>query len=471
MQAWAAEELRSVDLGDARLNRRVVRIVEALAAQPTASVPQAAGDWAGTKAIYRFWDSAKVSVAAIHAAHRARTVERVVDQRRVLAIQDTTEFDFRHHPQTRGLGPISVPSHPGFKLHSTLAVSLEGVPLGIVDQQTWVRDPAEVGKAKQRRHRPITEKESLRWLTALEATLEAIPATVGVITVADAESDIFELFAHPRRPGAELLLRATHDRRLSDAAEDAQRRYLWETVRASAPVGQVVVEVGRREDTAPRRANLTVRFTTVTIQPPRHHEERTRLSPVRLQAILVAEEQPPADVEPICWLLLTTLPVSTFAQAVECVHWYTYRWLIERYHFVLKSGCTFEALQLGEAARLMRALGTYAIVAWRLLWLTYLARRQPNAPCDRVLEAHEWQALVCLTEKTSVPPCTPPPLRDAVRAIAHLGGFLGRTRDGEPGVKTIWRGLTRLHDIAHGWQLREQAASASAAPLSLMGKA
>lgn len=135
------------------------------------------------------------------------------------------------------------------------------------------------------------------------------------------------------------------------------------------------------------------------------------------------------------------------------MEYYSYRWLIERYHFVLKSGCGLEKLQLETAERIHRALATYCIVAWRLLWLTYEARHNPDSPCDRVLEAHEWQSLYCTTHQTSIPPVTPPSLHDAVLWTAKLGGFLARKGDGEPGVKTIWRGLRRLHDIANTWQL------------------
>jgi len=191
-------------------------------------------------------------------------VRRLAEHHRVLAVQDTTEFDFSHHPKTKGLGPISVPSHIGFELHSALCVSLEGVPLGAIHQQTWVRDPQDVGKAKRRRQLDTADKESQRWLSALDGTLAAIPQSVEVVTVADSEGDIFDLFARERRPGAELLIRATHNRRVSD-----EESYLWPAIRHVAPVGQLVVELGRREDTPPREAKLTLRFAALEIQPPR----------------------------------------------------------------------------------------------------------------------------------------------------------------------------------------------------------
>jgi Transposase Tn5 dimerisation domain len=157
---------------------------------------------------------------------------------------------------------------------------------------------------------------------------------------------------------------------------------------------------------------------------------------------------------------LTTLEVNNFEQAVRCIRWYTYRWLIERYHYVLKSGCRIEQLQLKNAERIKKALATYSILAWRyaeryplgLLWLTYQARQNPNLPCDTVLEKSEWQSLYCHFQGFPLSQ-TPPTLSQAMIWIAQLGGFLARQHDGFPGVKTLWRGLQRLHDIASSWKL------------------
>jgi len=447
MQSWAAEELRYADLGDQRLNRRLVRVVEDLARQPSASVPQASGTWAATKAVYRFWDSERVAPEAIRASHTRSTVERVRGHEWVLAVQDTTNLDFAHHPQTKGLGPLDNAFQWGLKVHSTLAVSSEGVPLGLLCQEVWARDPASKGSRHRRRKREIHEKESQRWLTALEASQQTVPAEVQVVMVADREADIYALFALPRRRGAHLLIRGTHERRTGEVG------YLWETMRQSPVCGRYTFEVRRKKDAPARQATVWVRHAHLEVQPPRHHPKRSTLKPVCVQGVLAEEEDPPPGVEPVCWLLLTTLPVDDLADAQRCLRWYSYRWLIERYHFVLKSGCRLEQLQLEEAERIQRALATYCIVAWRLLWLTYEARRNPDTPCDQVLEACEWQALYCRIHRTSQPPGTPPTLWRAVRWIAQLGGFLGRKSDGEPGVKTIWLGLRRLNDLAAMWQL------------------
>ena len=170
-------------------------------------------------------------------------------------------------------------------------------------------------------------------------------------------------------------------------------------------------------------------------------------------AVFAREETPPAGVEAVSWLLLTTVAVQTLADACERVQWYTCRWLVELYHKVLKSGCQVEERQFADVEPLKRYLALDGIVAWRVLFLTMVGREVPNMSCTAILAAYEWQALYCFTYKTSVPPTEPPSLRQATRWIAQLGGFLGRKGDGEPGVTVVWRGLQRLHDIAAAWLL------------------
>jgi hypothetical protein len=335
-------------------------------------------------------------------------------------------------------------------VHSTLLVSIQGVPLGLVHQKLWAREG--IGKRHTRRRRLTKDKESQKWLDGLSAISERISEQTSVIMIADREADIYDLLSAPRRAGVHLLIRATHNRRV-----DHQARYLWDAISQSPPAGQLTIEVGRKDDQPARAATLTVRYGSLEIQPPRHQRQRKGLLPIRVGVILAQEENPPAGVSPVCWLLLTTLEVESFQDAVQCVVFYSFRWLIERYHYVLKSGCGVEELQLEQAQRLMRAVATYCIVAWRLLWLTYEARKSPDASCDGVLEMHEWQSLYCMVHKTPTPPPKPPSLREAVRMIAQLGGFLGRKHDGEPGVKAIWQGLRRLTDIAETWKLLRPA--------------
>lgn len=464
MNNWAAAELQYADLGDVRRNKRLIRLVSDLAAQPNASVTQASGDWAATQAAYDFWSSPHVKPEAIRLAHQKSTIERIKQQTVVIAIQDTTEVNFTHHTSKKGMGYLDNASSRGLKVHSVFCSSANGVPLGILHQQVWARDPAELGKKHQRHNKPIQDKESQRWLTALDATQSLLAEETVVVTVADREADIYELFVLPRRPNSEFLIRANHNRCVKAKTEDQPLERLQQAIGQIPAWGQLTLELRRHPEREPRVATLTLRATTLELQPPATHRERQQLPPVSVQVIWAQEENPPPGVEPVSWLLLTTLAVTCFEDVVQCLRWYSYRWLIERYHYVLKSGCRLEQLQLETADRIHRALATYTIVAWRLLWITYLARYHPDTPADTVLQTHQWQALYCTIHQTPNPPDLPPNLRTCVRWIAQLGGFLARKQDGEPGVKTIWQGLRRLHDITQTWLLLSPTSSTSVKP-------
>ncbi len=447
--SWAEQELSGANLGDKRRNKRLVTIVEDLAQQPHESVPQASRDTAAMQATYEFWANRRIEASDIIEAHTTATIERVKEYKKVLAIQDKTELDLGNRRRTRGIGAISNQAAKGLHLHSVLAVSESGVPLGLLEEKMWAREKARKGKGVKERRRKIAEKESYRWLESQDRSQNLIPSEISLITIADREADIYELFAQPRRRGSHLLIRAAQNRRILKGAREKGK--LFETLRLVAPCGQKTLELQRTPRRKARLATLTVRLTTLELQAPKGIEE---IQPgIIIQAILAEEENPPPGEKAVSWLLLTTLPVLNYTDACDCLEKYAYRWLIERYHYVLKSGCGVEELQLETAERMEKALATYAIVAWRLLWLTYEARKNPEKRIDEVLDEQEWQVLYLATEKKKVLPTLCPTLRVCVRKIASLGGFLGRKGDGEPGVKTLWRGWQRLQDMIVGWQL------------------
>lgn len=236
---------------------------------------------------------------------------------------------------------------------------------------------------------------------------------------------------------------------------------LFEAIRQTPVLGELTLDLQRTPRRKARKATLSVRVGKLCLQAPSHLQSGT-IKGVEVDVILACEKYPPDGEKAICWLLLTTLSVNSLEEAIECLKWYSYRWLIERYHYCLKSGCKIEELQLESGERIKRALATYAIasqmpfgliVAWRLLWLTYVseagrnaqARKHPQRTVDGILEVHFGQALYCKIHKTNIPSSEVPSLGQCVLWIAQLGGFLGRSGDGDPGVKTLWRGLcTRL---------------------------
>jgi len=449
MSSWASQELATLDLGDSRRAARAQQMVEAMVAQPGGSVPQVFKNHAEITAAYRFLSCDAVRPEALVAALRAACVARVAQHSVVLAIQDTTTFNLTHHPGTAGRGPLAEPHVLGFLAHSVLVASAQGVPLGVLHQKQWARDPEAPPTRNQRQQRPFADKESARWVEGLQVVHEHIPADTTAINIADREGDIYEVFAQWRPPNSELLIRSCYNRRLCD--EDKQ---LHEAVAAEPVAGEMNARVRLRPDRKPQDVCLQVRWCTVTLRPPTYRVEGTALAPVTLTAILVTEKRPPKGRKPLRWLLLTTLVVATLEDARRIVTYYTRRWLIERFHYTLKSGCRIEHSQLRDVARLRRLLALYCVVAWRLLWMLYLSRAEPDCSCLVALTDQEWRVLYLawqhLHHRDDPLPSQPPSLSQAVRLIAQLGGFMGRHADGDPGVKTLWRGLTRLHDIVLG---------------------
>lgn len=451
--SWAEDELKNTDLGDQRRTQRLVKIVEDLVAQPNASVPQASRDNAAMQGMYDLWSNRRIPPGDILSGHTGRTVERCQEHSTVLMIQDTTELDFSPHKSTRGLGPISNPAAQGLKVHSTLCCSDAGVPLGILHQTTWARETNRRDAGYRQRKALIEEKESSRWLEHQEVSQQLISEDTELILMTDREGDIYELFAQHRRAKSEFLIRAAQNRNTKTVAFSDDVIPLFEAIRQQPCQGLRTLELQRTPKRGPRVATLSVRYGTLWLQPPQGHPKASEFGAIAVQVVLAEEEHPPEGEKAIGWLLLTTLPVNSFEDACRCLERYSKRWIIERYNFVLKSGCRLEELQLESADRLERALATYSIVAWRLLWLTYEVRVNPDASVETVLEEHEWQALYCTIHKTTELPPQPPSIGQCVRWIAKLGGFLGRKGDGDPGVKTLWRGLQRLNDIAATWQL------------------
>ena len=418
-------------------------------ARPQASIPQACQTRAKSKAAYRFFEHPTTHMDVLLSQNVTATVNRCRKETVILATQDTTTLNYSAHPTTEDLGPIgSRQNGPiGLLVHDTMAFTVEGVPLGLLDVQCWARNPEEFGKKKKRHELPIEEKESIKWLRSYEkvATAQRACPNTTFVSVGDREADIYELFAlaiaDPAAP--KLLVRAEQNRILAD-----RQGHLWEHLEGLAAAGILELHVPRQRNRQARVAQLEVRFAEVHLNPPQRKQKLGRL---RIWAVLAREINAPANIEPLEWMLLTTCPVADFDQAVERLGWYAKRWGIEVYHRTLKSGCKIEERQLGQADRIEACLAIDMVVAWRIYYLTKLGREAPDVPCTVFFEEAEWKALVAYLKDDPIPPAQPPSLREAIRMVASLGGFLGRKCDGEPGTKSLWLGLQRLDDLAGMW--------------------
>jgi len=450
---WAVHEFADAELGDVRRTKRLVELAHVLAQHPTAALPEACGDGAMLKAAYRFFSNDDIAPQDVLSSHIESTYSRLDKVPLVLAVQDTTEVDWTGHPATTGLGPLGHTACQGLHVHSTLAFTPERVPLGLLAQHVWARDPDDVGKRKRRKQLPISQKESQKWLTSLEAVFNARDwcAPTRFVSVGDREADVFDLLAAERPAGVELLVRAAWDR-----CVEVPERYVWATVEAQPVVEHLTLQVPRRGTQPGREATLALRFCPLTLCPPRHRKS-AGLPSVALWAVQVREIDPPMDVKPIEWLLLTTVEVRTAADAIERVTWYVCRWGIEVWHRILKSGCRIEARQLATGERLQRCLTLYSVIAWRVFYAIMLARAVPEMPCNVLLDIEEWQALYCAIHHCPTPPEEPPSLDQAVRWIAQLGGFVGRRRRDQPGAETLWRGFQHLTDLTRMYRIMRSA--------------
>jgi len=427
--SWAMAEFAGADMGDARLTKRLVKLADRLGDAPSASIPGACNGRAETQAAYRLFDQAReekrgLGWEEVLAPHMARTETRMAEHPVVLCLQDTTELDFNGQDMD-GLGRLSYEAQRGMYLHPTYVVTPQRLPLGIVDAWMWAR--------------PLEVSESQRWIEGYARLAERaghLPAT-RLVYVADREADILELMqrAHTLGHPADYLLRAQHNRCLPQGGK------LWPAVLAATPLGDI-------EFTLPERPNRPARAVRQTLHahPVDLPDGQGGMMPVT--CLIARETGVPEGQKAVEWRLLTNRVVATLEEAAQLIDWYRCRWEIETLFHVLKNGCRVESLQLGHVRKLELALAIYLVVAWRLAHLTRLGRILPDLPASAVFEQTEWQAAWLLAEKP--PPRKMPTLREVIRRIAMLGGFLARKGDGEPGVKTLWQGYTRLSSFVRG---------------------
>jgi hypothetical protein len=447
MSAWVDEEMGESQLHDSRHAKRLATLLTRLGEQPVSSIPSACRGWAETVAAYRFLENPSVGFEEILSGHKQATLERIRAQEVALLVQDTSFVNYGTLQPKAGMGTVKEKVRDEHLLHTTVAFTPERVNLGVLGAKYWQRPEEPV--AHERARKPIEEKESYRWLEGYALACEvqqACPQTV-VVSVADCEGDIQEWFLDAmHRPGeerAEFLIRAKCNRRLAQGTEPS---YLWEVMQRARPLGRITFELSRQADRPARRVTLSVKAMPVTFHGARR--PGGRLPPVQVWAVYARELKPPKGGDHIEWLLLTSVPVADFSGACLVVQWYRARWEIELFFRVLKQGCQIERLRLMTDHRLLNAIAIYLIIAWRIHTMTMMGRAYPDASCEVIFAPREWQTIYMM-QYQSPPPDQPPSLRETVRALAQLGGFLARTGDGEPGIKSIWQGYQRLHDFLY----------------------
>jgi len=467
---WAVEEMAGAVLWDGRVRATLSTICERLADQPATSLSRALGSQ--RKSASRILHNGKVSAGDLLRGHVLLTEARSIEycehtrscedrHRFILIASDTTVCNFSTHHALEGLGPISDNDHDlGVFVHSGFAMTRDGVPLGLLSQRIWARDPKEGHVSERRRTREYIDKESYKWLQAERDVEGILSPDVHALLIQDREADIYDFFSAPRSTNIELLIRAGQARSVeviseqNDIVDADDTNDMPETLLEAAAKGTVVghknVSIYAHPNHKSREAHLTIRLLRVCICAPRHSDQPASelLPSVPVWMVQASEETPPPDVEkPVSWTLLTTLPEVDQKDAFDLVNYYALRWRIERFHYTLKSGCNVEHMQCDTFEAIQKAMSLYSIVSWRLMWMLYLVREDPDAPADLIVSPTEAEVLQLHTGKDIHT------ARDAVLAIAKVGGFVSVPSAPMPGVKSMWLGMRRFSDLLQGYRL------------------
>ena len=471
-----SSELAGLDLGDVRLDRRIRSVLCRLYESPSTSPSGAMQGWAEMMGAYRLLGDERCTSEAIFRSHREAVLERVRRHPRVLLVQDTTELDYSTKTQQAGRGPLSVEKRQGYFAHTQWAITPERLPLGTWHCQIRARAP-EVGVSAEHKHKPIGEKESVRWLEGYQQACslkEAAPG-VEVTSCADREGDVYEVFVEWQRRKeqglacAEWLIRCNQNRGLLPPAGGGLPELVpglparvVEQVAASEALGCVCFEIRTKEQIRRDHGNKSlqlrqgrqvrqeIRSQRVRLRPPQRPGQPAP-PPVDIWVVLSKEIAPPAGQEPVDWILLTSRPADGLSKALEVLELYEARWDIEVFHRVLKTGCKVEELQFKDSHQVRALVALYMIVAWRLLYLTRLGRECPDLPCDVVFAEEEWKS-ICRITRGPGGTLAKPSLQEMIGMLAHFGGHPGRKSDGPPGAEVMWRGLQCLRCFAMAWR-------------------
>ena len=458
MADWLKEELSECHFKDKRLTERFKSIITSLSKGNGKSIPQISEEWSMTKATYRFLSNDRVEENEILSGHfnqAARRIESVEGP--VLVLYDTTEFAY-HRRKPEDIGYISrLPINKkwaeelgrdykscGVLLHASLAVTPEGLPLGLTSTKFWTREVFKQTRQLKRHVNPtripIEEKESFRWLENVRNTNQSINDEPSkLVHIGDRESDIYEYFSSCQGLGSYFIVRSCVNRLANEST-------LVEEV-ALQPVSYKHTIEYIDSDGKQIRAKLDIKVKWLTLHPPL--DKQGQYPSLSIAVVSACENNPPSDRHQIKWVFLTNLPVTQKAEAIQVLDWYKQRWKIEIYFKILKSGLKAEESKLRTADRLTRLIAMYCILAWRIHWLTMLNRETRNFPPCLAFEKSEIEILSRYFKKLP----EPQNLQDYIERLARLGGYLARKKDPPPGNSVIWRGLNKLNELRAGFEL------------------
>lgn len=459
--SWLDEEINASVFSDRRHVSRFRSLMQKLWRGMGNSLPFACQDSAATKAAYRFLASDKIDEQTLLQGHTEATSQRIraAENETILLLQDTTTFGYhRDNPDAVGFagnhtaGLIKTGNDAGINcgilMHSSLAVTTQGLPLGLTAVKFWTRKKFKGTNALKRKINPtrvpIEEKESYRWLENLRQSTVLLQCPERCVHIGDRESDIYELYCLASELNTHFLVRTCVNRLAENTTLEEEMKNISPECR-----GQYKISL-RQDNECMREITLNISWKRLTLHPPIGKAKQYPDLP--LTAIIATESKPENKSSKIEWKLLTDLTVTNLEEAVEKLKWYSHRWKIETFHKVMKSGCQAERSRLGSAERLTNLLCCYCILSWRIFWLTMLTRELPTAPAEIAFSNAEMKILDAMVKDTTQI-MSSSPLEKYTIKLARLGGYMGNKNRQPPGNIVIWRGLRRLNEILVGWEM------------------
>lgn len=456
------EEYADADLGDKRRSDRLVTIAEALHREPSKGFPRALGSTAELEAFYRFVNNDGFSAADILEPHIEATVARVARAQAVVAIHDTTIFQYSKGRQDLG---ITNANHYGFAGHMALLVSAgDGLPLGVGYAETVRRTGEKWAKRNRegqrgRVHADDETRESLRWLRGIQSIQGQFAQQADIVHVTDAEGDFFELLSSMNSDAVRFVVRVGQQERnviagqvewslreVADKVAQQTTRMVTLSERKHPPRTNITKRL-RHPDRRARVAKLAIGSTTIALKPTRYSEVKSEAFKVNL--VRVWEKRAPKGEPKVEWLLLTTEDVSTNDALLRIVDIYRMRWTIEEYFKALKSGCALERRQLESYEALCKVLALFIPIAYRLLLLRGIERATPAKKASAVLSPTELRILTSVPSNRELG--SPKTVGDVLLHIARLGGHI--KNNGAPGWQTLAWGYEKLLMLRLGWEL------------------
>jgi Transposase DDE domain/Transposase DNA-binding len=437
--SWAKKEMDGLALPDKRFSKNIISITEHMADNIGKSFSSACGERL-RKSAWRLFSKEDLNLLS---THQQNTIQRCADEQTILVVEDTTDVTY-YQKQKQGMGSLGGPKEKdikGLNIHTALALTTEGAALGILHQHIWA---PTTGRGKQNRASiPIEEKESIKWIQALRTiNTQWAQKQQRVILIADREADFFEHYAQPRETNVELLIRVQQKRRR--IYYNGHSLNIGELLNDLKSLGSNTVKVWRRPEQKERQATLNYYCGRVTIPPT---GKQTLPAQVMNLVYIKEKEEGKNAIE---WILLTSLEVNTLEEAITIAGYYTLRWVVERFHLILKSGLNIEKLQLDNFTRLQNALQLYSLVGWHLLWLYRLGQ---TAAADKVEEYFEQEAIEVLEVVGNKKIKT---VKEFLVQLGKLGGFHPTKKQPLPGEKMLWTGLRQFIAFRSGFNAAKQ---------------